>query len=81
MRTRLLNNSLSIVDSVAGLQYLAKLIDAGTDTGKVNVINMASNVSPESGATGIKPNVTDIIALMQKLVGLRDDSFQLISQQ
>ena len=68
---------LSIVDAVAGLQYLAKLVDAGLDPSEVNVINMASILPPEAGATIIKPNVKDIIALMQKLVGLRDDSFQL----
>ncbi len=69
--------SLSIADAVAGLQYLAKLIDAGTDTGKVNVINMASILPPDSGATSIKPSVKDIVALLQKLVGLRDDTFRI----
>ena len=77
-RGKILNEtsqSLSIADAVAGLQYLAKLVDAGLNTGEVNVINMASILPPEVGSTVIKPNVKDIIALMQKLVGLRDDSF------
>lgn len=47
--------------------------------GQVNVINMASILPPQAEAAGIKPSVKDIIALMQKIVGLRDDSFQLVS--
>ena len=73
------NETLSIVDAVAGLQYLAKIVDSGTDTGKVNVINMASIIPPETGVTGIKPSVKNVIALMQKVVGLRDGTFQLVS--
>ena len=41
--------SLSIADAVAGLQFLAKLVDAGLDPGKVNVVNMASILPPETG--------------------------------
>ena len=74
------NKSLSIADAIAGLQYLAKLRDIGVNLGKVNVINMASILPPDSGVTIIKPRVQDVIALMQKLVGLRDDSFQLVTQ-
>ncbi len=72
--------SLSIADAVAGLQYLAKIIDAGFAQGEVNVINMASILLPEAGATIIKPSVKDVIALMQKLVGLRDDNFMPLNQ-
>ena len=71
------NQSLSIADAVAGLQYLAKIADCGFNPGKVNVINMASILLPESGATIIKPSVKDVIALLQKLVGLRDDLFRI----
>lgn len=74
------NGTLSLLDAVAGLQYLAKIVDPGTDTGKVNVINMASILPPEAGSTSIKPSVKDVIALMQKLVGLRDGTFQLVSE-
>lgn len=73
------NGTLSITDAVAGLQYLANLLEAGQDLGQVNVINMASILPPQVGATGIKPSVKDVIALMQKLVGLRNDSFQLVA--
>ncbi len=73
------HRDLSIVDAVAGLQYLAQMVNDGTDVGTVNVINMASILPPESGTTIIKPSVRDIIALMQKLVGLRNDSFLLVS--
>ncbi|MFZ3132732.1 MAG: leucine-rich repeat domain-containing protein [Desulfosporosinus sp.] len=68
----------NINDAVAGLQYLAGLKEIGSESGQINVINMASILQPEEGATGIKPSVKDVIALIQKLVGLRDDSFQLI---
>lgn len=71
--------SLSIADAVAGLQYLAKIVDAGTEQCDVNVVNMASILQPEAGAKSIKPSVKDVIALMQKLAGLRDDTFQLYS--
>lgn len=78
-RGKILNEtsqSLSTADAVAGLQYLSEVVTAGTDQGQVNVVNMASILQPEAGATSIKPSVKDVIALMQKLVGLRDDSFQ-----
>jgi len=72
-RGKILNDgtaNITINDAVAGLQYLAGIND---DT-QINVVNMAS-ILPEN-----KPNVKDVIALMQNLVGLRDDSFQLVSQ-
>lgn len=75
------NGTVGLVDAVAGLQYLAKMVDSGTDTGKVNVINMASIVPPEAGANVIKPSVKDVIALIQYLVGLRDESFQLVPEE
>ncbi len=71
---------LSIVDAVAGLQYLAKIVDAGLDQGKVNVVNMASIVLPEAGVTSIKPSVKDVMALLQYLVKLRDEHFRLVNQ-
>jgi len=74
------NEQLTLLDAIAGLQYLAKIVGFGTDTGEVNVINMSSIIPPEEGATSIKPNVKDVIALMQYLVGLRDDTFQLVSE-
>lgn len=83
-RSKILNEGLgtlpSINDAVAGLQYLAGLRNAGTDSGHVNLINMASIVGPDTDSTVIKQNVKDIIALMQYLAGLRDDSFMLILQ-
>ncbi len=72
------NKSLSIADAIAGLQYLAGSRNIGLNQGEVNLINMASILPPEVGATTIRPSVRDIVALMQKLVGLRDDSFQLV---
>lgn len=72
-------NSPSTADAIAGLQYLAELRDLGFEHGKVNVINMSSILPPETGNISIKPSIKDVIALMQKLVGLRDDSFQLFS--
>jgi hypothetical protein len=42
---------------------------------------MASIVGPGTGSTIIKQSVKDIIALMQYLVGLRDDSFQSVITQ
>ena len=73
-------SSPSIVDAVAGLQYLAERVDAGLDPGKVNVVNMASILQPEVGTTSIKPSVKGVIALMQYLVELRDDHFMLVNQ-
>jgi hypothetical protein len=70
-------NNPSVADAVAGLQYLANLVEGGLEPGKINMINMASIISPQEGANGIKPSVKDVIALMQYLVGLRDESFQL----
>ena len=74
------NQSLSIVDAIAGLKYLSNIIDVGSSPGQVNVVNMASILVPEEEATSLKPSIKDIIALMQKLVGLRDENFQLVSQ-
>ena len=73
-----LNKSLSIAYAVAGLQYLANLRNIGLNPGEVNVINMASILPPEAVTTGIKPSVKDVIALLQKIVGLRDDNFLLL---
>jgi len=61
-------------DAVAGLQYLAGLKNVGTDSDQVNLINMASIVGADTGI--VKPNVKDIIALMQYLVQLRDPYFK-----
>ncbi len=72
------NKTLSIADAIAGLQYLANLRNVGLKPGEVNLINMASILPPEPGATVIRPSITDIVALLQKLVGLRDDSFQSV---
>lgn len=83
-RGKILNETnggtLSTGDAVAGLRYLASLMNSGTEVGKINVINMASLVPLEADATGIRPSVKDIVVLMQKLVGLRDESFQLIQK-
>lgn len=73
-RGKILNDGTTIIalnDAVAGLQYLAGIKD---DT-QINVVNMAS-ILPD----GNKPSVKNVIALIQNLVGLRDDSFQLVSQ-
>jgi|GEM_PF-1880223 len=71
------SNQVGISDTVAGLQYLAGICNAGLGTGEVNTVNMASILPPESGAKTITPSVKNVIALMQYLVGLRDSSFQL----
>lgn len=75
-RGKILNDGttqISLADAVAGLKYLAKL----QDESQINVVNMALILPPEDGVTSNKPSVKDVIALMQKLVGLRDDSFNL----
>ncbi len=72
------NRTLSIADAIAGLQFLAKSRDIGLNPGEVNVINMASILPSEPGATNIRPSVKDVIALLQKLVGLRNDNFLLL---
>ena len=67
--------NLGMVDAVAGLQYLAKLQDAGWEEGQVNLINMGSiNLSPEGKST--RPGVKGVITLLQYLVNLRDDFLQ-----
>lgn len=80
-RGKVLNEALEkpvgIVDAVAGLQYLAKLADAGLEQGKVNVVNMASIRGPEEGELALKPSIKNIISLMQYLVGMRDPYFNL----
>ncbi len=70
---------LGIFDAIAGLQYLAGLRVAGLNSGDINPLNMASILPPNLGEKVVKPDIKDVIALMQYLVGLRDSSFQLIS--
>ncbi len=72
------DGNLGMADAVAGLQYLAKLLDAGWAEGQVNPINMGSlNLSPEGKST--RPGVKDVITLLQYLVNLRDDFMQVVS--
>ena len=57
-----LDLEVDIEDAISGLQYLARI----KDKKDINLINMAS-IFPDN-----KLNVKDVIALMQKLEGLRD---------
>ncbi len=63
-------------DAIAGLRYLAKQEAAGSTIGEINPINMASIYGLSSGATVNKPDVKDIVALLQYIVDLRNDYFQ-----
>ena len=64
-------------DAIAGLRYLAKLQDAGLTIGEINPINMASINGLASGTTVNKPDVKDVITLLQYIVNLRNDYFEL----
>ena len=69
-----------IEDAVAGLQFLAGLRNAGLSLGEVNLINMASILEPGLSTKVIKPNVKNVIALMQYLAELRDISFKPVNK-
>ena len=69
---------VGISDAVAGLQYLAQMQSEGFEDNQVNIVNMASILSPDVGEYGLKPNVKDIIALLQYIVELRNDYFQVV---
>ena len=80
-RGKVLSQDMSntgLVDAVAALQYLSKLRGAGWEEGEVNVVNMASILPPVVDQKTIIPNVKDVIALLQYLVGKRNGSFQLL---
>ena len=64
-----------ISDAVAGLQYLAQIRAAGNGEDEINVVNMASILPPALDTVGVKPNVKDIVALLQYLVNSRDEMF------
>lgn len=68
---------LNITDAIAGLQYLANLRSSGFDSDQVNLINMASIIAGDNQGDVVTADIKDIIALLQKLVGLRDDSFSV----
>lgn len=74
------NTLPGILDAVAGLQYLAGMREAGLGDKEVNLVNMSSLIIPGADTKIIKPNVKDIIALMQYISELRDDNFNPISQ-
>lgn len=61
-----------IADAVAGLQYLAGLKKAGIDSGKINVVNMASVITATNAEKNV-PSVKDVIGLLQYLAGSRDE--------
>lgn len=69
------NTKPTLSDAVAGLQYLADLGTVGAAKGQVNPVNMASILPRASGTGVLKPSVKDIIALLQYIVGLRNDYF------
>ena len=66
------NVEVSLSDAIAGLQYLAGL----KDDSQINVVNMAS-ILPDEIINSFKPNVKNVIVLMQYLVGLRGEDFQI----
>ncbi|MBC2722191.1 PQQ-binding-like beta-propeller repeat protein [Desulfosporosinus sp.] len=68
----------NIVDTVAGLQYLAGLRESGLSEGDVNTINMASILPPGLGENFVQTNIKDIVALLQYLADLRNDTFDSI---
>lgn len=69
-----IDTPINVTDVVAGLQYLASIRQKGLEVGNVNIINMASIHSSTTNAQE-QADVKDVIALMQYLVHLRDDSF------
>lgn len=81
-RGKIYNGGLGSVpglsDSIAGLQYLAGLRGAGMEPDQVNLINMASITGPNVGSSIIKPNIKNVISLMQYLANLRDPYFKRI---
>jgi|GEM_PF-3829143 len=64
----------NIGDAIAGLQYLAMLRNPGPGPEEVNLVNMAAIIET-SDTNVVKPNIKDIIALIQYSVNLRDDHF------
>ena len=70
---------LDISDAIAGLQYLAEMRSAGFGDNQVNIVNMASSLSLGINGQGLTPNIKDVIALLQYLVKLRNNHFELES--
>ena len=52
---------------------------AGFEDNQVNIVNMASSLSLGINGQGLTPNIKDVIALLQYLVKLRNNHFELES--
>jgi len=73
-RGKIINDGdeVGLSDGIVGLQYLAGI----KDNSEINVVNMAS-IFPYEIINYFKPSVKNVIVLMQYLVGLRDEYFQI----